>query len=267
MKIDVFKLERFQSTWENIVEYNLAESGVHPLSLEEFVDRDELQKIHKLGLGYSQTNGTPELRDRIAEFYPGIHPEQILTTTGSTEANYLLIWSLIDPGDEVVFEMPNYMQIWGLLRGFGARVKTFHLREERGWAPDLEELDRAVTKKTKLIILTNPSNPTGAVLGESEMKKIINLAAKSGAWILADEVYQGAERVGQRTPSFWGRYEKTICVNGLSKAFGLAGLRIGWITGPHALYPIDLGLSRLYDDFTEHSQRQTGRHRPLPRHP
>jgi aspartate/methionine/tyrosine aminotransferase len=232
MKIEVFKLERMQSKWENAVKYNLAESGVHPLALEEFLGKKELGRVLKQRIGYSQTNGTPALRKNIAAFYPGIDPDQILVTVGSTESNFLLMWSLIEPGDEVVFEIPNYMQMWGLLRGFGAKVKTFRQREDRNWAPDLDELARAVTRKTKLIILTNPNNPTGAVLTRQEMAEIIRMARKSGAWILADEVYQGTERVGGRTPSFWGAYDKVICVNGLSKAYGLAGLRIGWIAAP-----------------------------------
>jgi len=232
MNIEVFKLERMQSTWENVVDYNLAESGIHALSLEEFVPADELKEILKLRLGYSQTNGTPELRDEIAALTPGVNPEQIQVTAGSTEANYLLMWSLIEPGDEVIFEVPNYMQMWGLLRGFGAKVKTFHLREDLAWAPDLGQLKKLVSKKTKLIILTNPNNPTGAVLTQEEMKGIIELAQSVGAWILADEVYQNAERIGPRTPSFWGLYDRVISVNGLSKAYGLPGLRIGWIIGP-----------------------------------
>ncbi len=232
MNIEVFKLERMQSTWENLVDYNLAESGVHALSLEEFIPADELRDILGLRLGYSQTNGTPELRERIASAYPGLDPEQVQVTAGSTEANFLLIWGLIDPGDEVLFELPNYLQMWGLLRGFGAKVKTFRLREDRNWAPDLDELKKKLSRKTKLIILTNPNNPTGAVLTRNEMNTIIDLAQASGAWILADEVYQNAERIGPKTASFWGLYDKVISVNGLSKAYGLPGLRIGWIIGP-----------------------------------
>jgi aspartate/methionine/tyrosine aminotransferase len=229
MKIEQFKMERMQSTWENVVEYNLSESGVHPLSLEELVSKEELEEIVKIGLGYSQTNGTPELRQQIAGLYPRISIDQILTTAGSSEANFLLMWSLIEPGDEVVFMMPNYMQMWGLVRSFGAKLKPFWLRESLGWAPDLDELPKLVTRKTKLIILTNPNNPTGAVLAPGAMKTIISLADKAGAWIIADEVYQGAERDGERTPSFIGKYERVVAVNGLSKAYGLPGVRIGWI--------------------------------------
>ncbi len=232
MKIETFKLERMQSTWENVVEFNLAESGVHPLDIEEMLNPEEIASVLKTRLGYSQTTGTPALRAAIAAFYPGIDPEkQITAASGSGEANFLCMWGLIQPGDEVVFEMPNYMQMAGLLKAFGASVKTFRLKPERGWAPDLDELRDAVTGRTRLIIVTNPNNPTGAVLTEAEMDEIVRIAGRHGATILADEVYQGAERIGGRTPSFWGRYDKVICVNGLSKAYGLPGLRIGWVAG------------------------------------
>ncbi len=232
MKIEQFKMERMQSTWENVVEFNLSESGVHPLSLQELVGREELEEIMNTGLGYSQTNGTAELRQEIARLYPGVIPDQILTAAGSSEANFLLMWSNIEPGDEVVFMMPNYMQMWGLVRGFGAVVKPLWLRESLGWAPDLDELRRLITSKTKLVIITNPNNPTGAVLGAEAMAVIIELAAGAGAWIISDEVYQGAEREGPPSQTFWGKYDKTVIVNGLSKAYGLPGIRIGWIIGP-----------------------------------
>jgi hypothetical protein len=232
MRIDVFKMERMQSTWENVVDYNLSESGVHPLNLKELLTPDEREALAEVELGYTQTNGTTALRERIARLYPGIGLEQVLATAGSSEANFLLMWSLIEPGDEVLFELPNYMQMWGLLRAFGAEVKPFYLRESLGWQPDLDEMRKLVTPRTKLIVVTNPNNPTGAVLDPAAMKGIVALAAEAGAWILADEVYQGAELSGGRTPSFWGTWEKTLVVNGLSKAYGLPGLRVGWIVGP-----------------------------------
>ena len=232
MNIEIFKMERMQSTWENVVEYNLSESGVHPLNLKEFLTPAEIEDLARIGIGYTQTNGTPELRAEIARLYPGVGPDQILTTAGSSEANFLLMWSRIEPGDEVLFELPNYMQMWGLLRAFGASVKPFYLRRGLGWQPDLDEIRKLVTRKTKLIVLTNPNNPTGSVLSREAMDGIVKLASDAGAWILADEVYQGAELSGRLTPSFWGNYDKVLVVNGLSKAYGLPGLRIGWIIGP-----------------------------------
>jgi aspartate/methionine/tyrosine aminotransferase len=232
MKIDLFKMERMQSVWENVVDYNLSESGVHPMTLAELLTPAQLEELTRVELGYTQTNGTVPLRERIAALYPGAGLEQILTTAGSSEANFLLMWSLIEPGDEVLFELPNYMQMGGLTRAFGANVKTFTLKEELDWQPDLDELARLVTPKTKLIVLTNPNNPTGSVLSPEVMKAIVGLAERSGAWILADEVYRGAELSGVTTPSFWGLAERVLVVNGLSKAYGLPGLRIGWIVGP-----------------------------------
>jgi len=229
MKIEPFKMERMQSTWEFVVTHNLSESGVHPIPLKELISQEEENELLSLELGYCQTNGTPELRKTISRLYPGSNTEQILVTNGSAEANFILVWSNIEPGDEVLFMLPNYMQMWGLLRGFGAAVKPYYLHEELSWAPDLEELKQLVTKKTKMIVVTNPNNPTGSVLSEEAMKAIIELAEGADAWILSDEVYQGAEFKGEPTPSFYGRYEKAIVVNGLSKAYGLPGLRIGWI--------------------------------------
>ncbi|MFB0566794.1 MAG: aminotransferase class I/II-fold pyridoxal phosphate-dependent enzyme [Candidatus Aminicenantaceae bacterium] len=235
MKIEPFKMERMQSVWENVVSYNLSESGVHPLSLQEFISQEELEEIQMLRLGYCQTNGTPELRELISKLYAQSSEEHILVTNGSAEANFISIWSKIEPGDEVIFMLPNYMQMWGLLRGFGASVKPLYLRENLNWAPDLEELKKLVTDKTKLIVITNPNNPTGAILSEEAMETIVNCADTSGAWILADEVYQGAEFAGKLTQSFYGKYDKVIVVNGLSKAYGLPGLRIGWIVAPEEL--------------------------------
>jgi aspartate/methionine/tyrosine aminotransferase len=232
MKIEPFKMERMQSTWENVVTYNLSESGVHPIPLKELISQEEENELLSLELGYCQTNGTQELRETISRLYPDSNPEQILVTNGSAEANFILVWSQIEPGDEVLFMLPNYMQMWGLLRGFGAAVKPYYLQEELSWAPDLEELKQLVTKKTKMIVVTNPNNPTGSILSEEAMKTIIELAEGADAWILSDEVYQGAEFEGEPTPSFYGKYEKAIVVNGLSKAYGLPGLRIGWIVAP-----------------------------------
>jgi aspartate/methionine/tyrosine aminotransferase len=112
-------------------------------------------------------------------------------------------------------------------------VKAFHLREDLGWAPDLSELNDVVSENTKLIAICNPNNPTGYMLTEEEMDVIVDTAERVGAWLLADEVYSGAERLTDtQTPSFWGRYEKVVAMNSLSKAYGLPGLRLGWVVGP-----------------------------------
>lgn len=233
MRIEPFELERWQSLWENCVELNIAESGVEPLSVRELIaDQKDLERVLDARLGYPQTNGSEELRSRIAALYPGANSANVLITCGGAEANYLVTWALTEPGDDVIFMQPNYMQVAGLARAFGANVKPLWLREELGWTPDTDELANLVTSKTRLIAICNPNNPTGAVLSESAMQAICAAAEKCGAWILADEVYRGAEFSGDTTSTFWGRYERVLCTAGLSKAYGLPGLRTGWLVGP-----------------------------------
>ncbi|HTV57617.1 MAG TPA: aminotransferase class I/II-fold pyridoxal phosphate-dependent enzyme [Verrucomicrobiae bacterium] len=233
MKIRPFELERWQSIWENQVELNISESGVHPLTTAELVgDPGALEAIFNLPQVYPQTNGSEELRSRVAEFYPGAKMENVLVTCGGSEANFVSTWSLIEPGDEVVLMLPNYMQIGGLAESFGAAVRPLWLRENLGWGIDVDELGRLITPKTKLVAVCNPNNPAGSVLSRGEREAIIAAAARVGAWVLADEVYRGAELDGPLTPSFWGSYERVLCTGGLSKSFSLPGLRIGWVVGP-----------------------------------
>jgi aspartate/methionine/tyrosine aminotransferase len=226
-----FEMERMMSEWENVVEYNLSESGVHPMTARELVeDPALLDRLLVTNLDYSQTNGTPELRDRICALYPGANPDNVLVTTGAAEANFIATWTLLEPGDELVLMLPNYMQIWGVAKSMGITVKPFHLREDLGWSPDLEELASAVTDRTRVIAVCNPNNPTGRILTEAEMDAIVAAADRVGAWLLSDEVYAGAERLtNDETPSFWGRYDKVLIQQSLSKAYGLPGLRVGWI--------------------------------------
>jgi aspartate/methionine/tyrosine aminotransferase len=230
MRIPRFELERWQSVWENLVELNISESGILPLSVHELVpDAGELQRLLDVPLGYPQSNGSEEVRTQVAGLYPGARAENVLMASGCAEANFLVTWGLVEPGDEVVFMQPNYMQVIGVAQAFGATVKPLWLREELRWSPDLDDLRRLVTPRTRLIAICNPSNPTGAVLSESAMNQICEAAAEVGAYVLADEVYRGAELAGDITPTFWGRYERVLCTAGLSKAFSLPGLRTGWV--------------------------------------
>lgn len=229
MKIEPFEMERWQGTWENQVRFNLAESGIHPVPASELIAAEEKDKLLDLELGYSQANGTTELRLRVASLYPGAAHENVTVTNGSSEANFATCWKLLESGDHVVVMRPNYMQIWGLVRSLGCRAESLWLRAAERWAVDLDELNRTVTPLTKLIAVCNPNNPTGSVLSREEMEAIVETAARNDAWILSDEVYRGAELEGPRTASFWGRYHKLIVVGGLSKAFGLPGLRVGWV--------------------------------------
>jgi len=234
-KFQPFEQEVMASQNEKEVAYNLSESGVHPLLLRELLaDNPEyIETLLATEIDYSHANGEPELRENIAALYSSCTSSNVLVTVGAIEANYNSIHTLLQPGDEIAIMLPNYMQIWGTAENLGLQINTFHLGEDNGWQLNLDELEQAVTPKTKLIAVCNPNNPTGYILTNEEMNAIINAAEGVGAYILADEVYSGAERINdEETPSFYGRYEQVIAVGSMSKAYGLPGLRLGWAVGP-----------------------------------
>jgi len=233
-----FVMEVDMGKYEQYVDFNLAESGVHPVLLRELLGQDKarLDLLLDIDLNYPHVDGIPKLRENIARLYDNATPENVLVTVGAIEANYLATRTLLDPGEEMMIMMPNYLQIWGVARNHDYRIKTFSLQEDKGWAPDLTELEDKVSTNTKVIAICNPNNPTGYILTESEMDRIVAIAERVGAWIIADEVYRGVERlVDTETPSFYGRYDRVIAVGSMSKAYGLPGLRIGWAMGPEEM--------------------------------
>jgi hypothetical protein len=246
MKFSIFELERVQSLFENTVEFNLTESGFHPLTLKELLGPEQLAELEETVLGYGQTNGSIEVRQRIAALYTEQTPENVLVTNGSSEANYVACHTLLEPNDEVVVMIPNYMQIWGIVEELGATPIAFHLREENEWAPDLDELRDVVSDRTKMIAVCNPNNPTGYTLTTAEMQEIVAIAESVGAWVYADEVYRGAELDGNELTSFAGLTDRAMVSGGLSKAYALPGLRLGWLVGPAET----VGTSWAYHDYT-----------------
>jgi hypothetical protein len=248
VKIVPFEMERMQSTWENQVEINLSESGVHPLTVGELLDDErERQRLLDVALGYPQTNGSLPLRSAIATLYPGATPDHVHVTNGGSEANFCTTWSLLEPGDDVVMMAPNYMQTWGLARAFAGTVRDWPLREVAGrWRPDIDELRTLLTPRTKLLLVCNPNNPTGACFDAPTLDAVCREAERHGTWVLSDEIYRGAELSGDETPSVWGRYERAIVTSGLSKAYGLPGLRIGWVVGPRSF----VANTWAYHDYT-----------------
>jgi len=254
MKLEQFAMERMQSTYENQVEFNLSESGVQPLRLAELVDDEAARDaLMTEALRYTQSNGTVPLRSDIAALYTGADADRVQVTNGGSEANFITMWHLVEPGDEVVLMVPNYMQTWGLARAFGGIVREWPLvpaeaasGEGGRWRVDIDALARLVSSRTKLIIICNPNNPTGARIDAADLDGIAAIASRHGTWILSDEIYRGAELDGRETPSMWGRSDRVIVTSGLSKAYGLPGLRIGWIVGP----PATVASLWSYHDYT-----------------
>ena len=229
MKFPSFDLERIQSIYENSVEINLTESGIEPLSLKELMNPKELEELLNLPLGYGYTQGTPLLRQRISNLYEGGDENNILVTSGSSEAIFLSALLTVSKDDRVVMMTPNYLSFNGVAEALGADVDYVPLLKKEKWEWDLDCLDEAVSDKTKVISVCNPNNPTGSVLNLEQMLKIVEIAGRVGAYLLVDEVYIGAELGSKHTKSFLGMYEKTIVTSGLSKSYAHPGLRIGWI--------------------------------------
>ena len=188
MNFEKFQLERQQSTWENKVDYNLSESGVHPGTLRSLFSTEFIKKIENTELTYGFTEGSNELRQSIASIYPGSDKDNIQAFNGSAEANMVAIMSLLKSGDEMIYMVPNYLQIYGFAKGLGVKVKTFSLKESLNWQPDIDELKKIVSSKTKMICICNPNNPTGSVLPKEIVYEIGAIAKEVDAWILCDEV-------------------------------------------------------------------------------
>ena len=241
MRIREFAVEQWMNEHEQTCRYNLAETCVRSLTAGELLDlsgrREEvLAELAAIPLTYGPIPGSPRLRGLVADLYAGQEPDNVLITHGAIGANALVHATLVDPGDHVVAVVPTYQQHQSLPDSYGARVDLLALREENGWLPDLAELDRLVTPDTKLIAVNNPNNPTGALIDESGLARIAEIADRAGTWVLCDEVYRGVDQDGDGfTASIADLYERGISTGSMSKPFSLAGLRLGWIVGPTGL--------------------------------
>lgn len=241
MKVETFALERWMSTWEMKVEFDIAESGIFPMTTREIVEllperqRDgALDELLDMRLAYTEARGTEALRTVIAQTYASTTADEILVTTGAIEANYLLFNTLLEAGDHVVTIFPAYQQLYAVAQAIGCDVSLWKLRAEDGFRYDLDELERLVRPNTKLIVVNTPHNPTGAILSAADLRRVYDLAESVGAWLLCDEAYRWLDLPGGEpmAPPIRDTGERGISVGTLSKPFGLPGLRIGWIAAP-----------------------------------
>ena len=230
-----FAVEQFLSENEHNVQFNFSESGVHPLSYSEFfeiaaVDTDAL--FSQL-IDYPQVNGFESLREVIASRYPGATAENVLVTVGASEANTLVASTLPEHGHNLVKLTPTYEQLGGNAINLGYEVRNVPLVEQQDWDIDTDKLAAAVDEKTSVVHVVNPNNPTGKILSAKDREALVSAAKLHHSWLVADEVYIGTERDSDdETPSFWGEYDQTIVINSMSKAYGMPGLRMGWMVAP-----------------------------------
>ena len=235
MKIKPFAVEEWMNAWEVGAKYNIAETCVDSISMNELFEltgEDKTEFLNRLcarRLSYGDIEGLPEFRKGVCGLYKTLNIENIVPTHGASGANHHVFYSLISPGDRVVSIMPTYQQLYSIPESYGADVQILHLSKENNYLPDLEKLRRLVTPKTKMICINNPNNPTGALMSEQLLREIVEIARSADAWILCDEVYRHLSQEDGWCPSIVDLYEKGISVSSMSKVFSLAGLRLGWI--------------------------------------
>ncbi len=238
MKIKPFGVEIWMNQYETQCAYNLAETCVESLTVAQLLDmagkRDAiLGELLPLKLTYGAIEGTERLRRNVAALYSRQRVENVTITHGAIGANALVYATLVEPGDRVISVVPTYQQHYSIPESYGADLHIHKLREENGFLPDLDEIRRLITPNTKLIAINNPNNPTGSLMDRSMMQQIADMAARCDAYVLCDEVYRGVDQEGDElTVSMANLYERGISTGSMSKAFSLAGLRLGWIVGP-----------------------------------
>lgn len=235
MKINPFAVEEWMNEWEVGAKYNIAETCVDSISMNDLFrltgeNKEEfLTRLCERRLSYGDIEGLPEFRQGVCKLYKSLSIENIVPTHGAAGANHHVFYSLISPGDHVVSLMPTYQQLYSIPESLGAEVHLLHLHKENDYLPDLDELRSLVTPETKMICINNPNNPTGALMPENTLMEIIEIARSVDAWVLCDEVYRHLSQSDMWCPSIADLYEKGISVSSMSKVFSLAGLRLGWI--------------------------------------
>ena len=238
MKIRDFGVEIWMNRYETTCEWNLAETCVESLTVEDLLDMAGktdtiLSELLPLKLTYGAIEGSERLRNLVAGLYERQAMENVVITHGAIGANALVHETLVEPGDRVISVLPTYQQHYSIPESFGADVQILKLTEKTGFLPDLDALRRLATPGTKLIAINNPNNPTGSLMDKAYLEAIVEIARACGAWVLCDEVYRGMDQDGDgMTASIADLYEKGISTGSMSKTYSLAGLRLGWIVAP-----------------------------------
>ncbi len=241
MKITPFAVEMWMNDWETKCELNLAETCVESLTIAELLalagkNDDSLSDLLTLKMTYGGIEGSDRLKAAICTLYTEQTPENVVTTHGTIGANALVHQTLVEQGDKVIAVVPTYQQHYSIPASIGADVHQLKLRADQDYQPDLDALADMATPNTKLIAINNPNNPTGAVMSQDTLLQIVEIARKADAWLLCDEVYRGTNQTGDGfSPAIADLYEKGISTASMSKAFSLAGLRLGWIAAPRPL--------------------------------
>lgn len=232
MKIDDFKLERFFAKYEFTAPYLLCSSDCESLSIKELLDLEKgsEDEFKKLRLGYTESQGNPKLRGEIARLYETIKPEEIIVFAGAEEGIFIFMNALLNSGDNVIVQFPAYQSLFEIAKSIGCEVTNWPMDDKNNWELEIEFLKKSIKENTKAIILNFPHNPTGYLPSREKFNEIIEIAKQKNIHVLSDEVYRLLEYDKNNIlPPAADYYNKAISLGVMSKTFGLAGLRIGWI--------------------------------------
>jgi aspartate/methionine/tyrosine aminotransferase len=232
MKIPPFKLERFFARYEFKAPYLLSSSDCESLSIQELLDLEpgSADRFRGHWLGYTESPGSPELRQEIARLYEHITPDDVLVHAGAEEAIFVFANAALEPGDHVIVHTPCYQSLAEIARSIGCTVTAWQTRPQDGWELDIEFLRQAVRPNTRAIVVNCPHNPTGYLMDPARLSQILDIARERGMLVFSDEVYRGLEHdPADRLPAACDLYENAVSLGVMSKTYGLAGLRIGWI--------------------------------------
>jgi aspartate/methionine/tyrosine aminotransferase len=237
MSIAPFHLERYFAQYEFSARYLLSSSDCESLSMQDLLgmaDTETTGMWEELKLGYTESWGHPLLREVIARLYRGIDQAGVLTTVPE-EGIYLTMRALLKPGDHIICTFPGYQSLYEVARSMGCEVSYWEPDEEQGWKFPIEQLAKALKVNTRLVVVNFPHNPTGFVPSKDEFTAIIELVHDRGAYLLSDEMYRFLEvEPGRTLPAACDLYERAFSLFGLSKSFGLPGLRVGWLASQDA---------------------------------
>jgi len=231
MQIADFTLERFFARWEFAVRFVLCASDVQPLTLSELLalaDDDARQRWERLSLGYTESLGLPVLRDEIAKLYRGLTTDDVITFAGAEEGIFLAMHALLSPGDHAVVVWPSYQSLYEVARSIGASVTLVQL-DPKNWSLDVDAVAGAMRPNTRVVVINSPHSPTGAQLRGDELARLISVVELHGATLFSDEVYRFLEHGAPALPPAAECSERAMSLGVMSKAFGLAGIRIGWL--------------------------------------
>jgi len=233
MRLPDFTLERYFARWEFNVRHSLCSSDLESWRLDELLalaDDTGRALWRDLMLGYTESPGHPQLRAEIAGLYETVAPDEVLTFAGAEEAIFTVMNVMLGPGDHALVSWPGYQSLFAVAEAAGAEVTRVPLAEAAGWALDLGALRRALRPSTRLIAVNFPHNPTGALPDRATFAALVALAEEAGAVLFSDEVYRLLEQnPADRLPAAVDRSGGAVSLGVMSKAFGLAGLRVGWL--------------------------------------